>query len=147
MAGPRIWRSPCRNPPPGAEDKLAEGLPRAPSEDSNTPTLFPPVSWAQTPAFAQAPTLPPNEGLFQQFMKAYLKNQNQNQAPPPALIQAEFWEQPLKAWFPNLYYGNSHLDCYCFYQQCEDHFDTAGASGPNRIPFTILFLRGSIVQR
>ena len=80
-------------------------------------------------------------------MKAYLQNQNQNQnqAPFPAPIQAELREQPLKVRFPNLYYGNSHLDCYCFCQQCEDHFDTAGASGPNRIPFAALFFRGSVV--
>ena len=79
-------------------------------------------------------------------MKAYLENQNQNQAPPPAPIQAELREQPLKARFPNLYYGNSHLDCYRFCQQCEDHFDTAGANGPNHIPFAASFLRGSVVQ-
>ena len=38
------------------------------------------------------------------------------------------------------------MDCYRFCQQCEDHFETAGASGPNRIPFAALFLRGSVVQ-
>ena len=39
------------------------------------------------------------------------------------------------------------MDCYRFCQQCEDHFETAGASGPNRIPFAASFLRGSVVQR
>ena len=78
-------------------------------------------------------------------MKTYLENQNQNQALPPTPIQAEPWEQPLKAQFPDLYYKNSYLDCYHFCQQCEDHFDTAGASGPNRIPFTASFPRGSVV--
>ena len=47
--------------------------------------------------------------LFQQFMKAYLENQNQ--VLTTVLIQAEFWEQSLKVWFPDLYYENSHLDC------------------------------------
>ena len=79
-------------------------------------------------------------------MKAYLENQNQNQAPPPAPIQAELREQPLKAQFPDLYYGNFHLDCYYFCQQCEGHFDTAKASGPNRIIFVTLFLYGSVIQ-
>ena len=81
-------------------------------------------------------------------MKAYLENQNQNQnqAPLPAPIQAELREQPLKARFPDLYYGNSHLDCYRFCQQCEDHFDTAKASGPNRIPFAALFLYRLVIQ-
>ena len=82
-------------------------------------------------------------------MKAYLKNQNlnQNQALFPALIQVELWEQSLKANFFNPYYENSHLDCYCFCQQCEDHFDIAGASKPNRILFATSFLRKSVVQR
>ena len=147
MAGPRTRCSLRRNLPPGGENELAGGLPGAPTKGSNTPTPSPPASRAQTPASAQASAPPSNEGLFQQFMKAYLENQNQNQAPPPTPIQAELREQPLKAQFPDLYYGNSHLDCYRFCQQCEDHFDTAGASGPNRIPFAASFLRGSVIQR
>ena len=114
MAGPYTRRSPCRNLPPNGEDELTSGLPGASTKGSNTPIFFPPVSRAQTPT--QAPILLSNEGLFQQFMKAYLENQKQNQAPPPASIQAELWEQSLKAQFPDLYYGNSHLDCYRFYQ-------------------------------
>ena len=79
--------------------------------------------------------------LFEQFMKAYLE------AKTPAPVQAEPREQPLKARFPDLYYGNSHMDCYRFCQQCEDHFETAGATGNNRIPFAASFLRGTVVQR
>ena len=145
MAGPRTRRSPRRNPPPGGEDELVGGPPGAPIEGSNTPTPSPPASWAQTLASTQALAPPSNERLFQQFMKAYLENQNQNQAPPPASIQAELREQPLKAQFSNLYYGNSHLDCYRFCQQCEDHFDTTGARGPTHIPFAVSFLHGSVV--
>ena len=52
---------------------------------------------------------------------------------------------PKRLRFPDLYYGNSHLDCYRFCQQCEDH--SAGANGPNRIPFAASFLRGAMVQR
>ena len=89
MAGPRTRHSPRRNPFPGSEDELAGGPPGALTKGSNTPTPSPPASRAQTPASAQAPALPSNEGLFQQFIKAYLENQNQNQAPPPALIQEE----------------------------------------------------------
>ena len=44
MAGAHTRCSPRRNPPPGGEDEPAEGLPGAPTKDSNTPTLFPPVS-------------------------------------------------------------------------------------------------------
>ena len=56
-------------------------------------------------------------------------------------------KQPLKARFPDLYYRNSHLDCYRFCQQCEDHFETAGANRPNRVPFAASFLRGAMVQQ
>ena len=73
-------------------------------------------------------------------MKAYLEAQT------PAPVPAEPREQPLKARFPDLYYGNSHRDCYCFCQKCEDHFGTAGATGPNRISFAASFLRGTVVQ-
>lgn len=51
-------------------------------------------------------------------------------------------KRPLKARLPDAYYGKSHMDCYQFCQQCEDHFDTAGARGPNRTPFAASFLRG-----
>ena len=147
MAGLCTCRSPRRNPPPGGKDELARSPPGAPTKGSNTLTFSSSASRAQTPASAQAPAPPSNEGLFQQFMKAYLENQNQNQAPPPAPIQAELREQLLKVRFTNVYYGNFHLDCYRFCQQYEDHFDTAGASAPNRIPFTTSFFYGSVVQR
>lgn len=53
-------------------------------------------------------------------------------------------QRSLKAWFPDLYFGKSHMDCYHFCQQCEDHFDTARATGPNRTPFASSFLCGRI---
>ena len=56
-------------------------------------------------------------------------------------------EKPLKACFPDPYWGNSHQDCYRFCQQCKDHFKTAGAIGSNRIPFAASFLQGLLVQR
>ena len=42
-------------------------------------------------------------------------------------------EKPLKARSPDVYRGKSHMECYNFCQQCEDHFATARAKGPNRI--------------
>ena len=56
-------------------------------------------------------------------------------------------EQPLEACPPDLYFGKSHMECYHFCQQCEDHFDTAGATGSNRTPFAASFLRGRISVR
>ena len=64
MAGPRTRRSPCRNPPSGGEDELAGGPPGALTEGSNTPTPFPPVSRAQTPADALTPTPAPSSGTY-----------------------------------------------------------------------------------
>ncbi len=50
----------------------------------------------------------------------------------------------LKAKTPDVYYSRSHMECYNFCQQCEDHFATCGATGPNRIPFATSFLRERI---
>ena len=38
-------------------------------------------------------------------------------------------ERPLKARFLNVYWGKTHLECYNFFQQCEDYFATAGVKG------------------
>ena len=145
MAKARIHRSLRRNSPPDNEDEPARGPPGAPTKDSNTPTFFPPVSWAQTLALTPAPPQVPSftEKLCQQLLKTYtvtVKLLEQNYGSGPR-------KQPLKARFPKLYYGNLHMDCYRFCQQCEDYFETAGASGPNRILFAALFLRKSIVKR
>ncbi len=50
----------------------------------------------------------------------------------------------LKAKTPDVYRGRSHMKCYNFCQQCEDHFATCGATGPNQIPFAASFLRDRI---
>ena len=50
-------------------------------------------------------------------------------------------ERPLKARFPNVYKGDNHMACYNFCQECEDYFATAGAKGPNCIPFAAFFFR------
>ena len=141
MAGPCTRRSPCRNPPPAGKDELAG----APTDGSGTPapTITPAVSRALTPAPAPTASAPAStDELFKQFMKTYLEAQTQT-----AQGQAEPQKQPLKAWFPNLYWGNLHMDCYRFCQQCEDHFKTAGAKKSNRIPFAASFLRGGVTQR
>ena len=142
MAGPRARRSPRRNLSPAGEDKLAGA---APTEGSGTPTPTSVVSRAPTPAPATAPAAAPSSDneLFKQFMKAYLEAQ----VPGRTEVDSEPRKQPLKARFPDLYYGNSHMDCYRFYQQCKDYFETAGAKRPNRIPFAALFLRGLVTQQ
>ena len=141
MAGPRT----CRN---------ASG---APTDDSGTPKPTPAVSRVSTPAPAQAPAFtsapasvpgPPGRYTDEDLQKAtklalelFVKGQEYGQLQASSAPR----EQPLKARFPDLYYGNSHLDCYRFCQQCEDH--SAGANGPNRIPFAASFLRGTMIPR
>ena len=102
------------------------------------PKLVPALIPAPVPAPVPAPALPSSDELFRQFMRAYLES-NQGPRPPPAER-----ERSLKAKVPEVYYGKSHMDCYHFCQQCEDHFETAGATGTNRTPFAAFFLRGNI---
>ena len=53
-------------------------------------------------------------------------------------------EKPLKGRSLDIYRGKSHMKCYNFYQQCKDHFATAGAKGPNRNLFASSFLHDCI---
>ncbi len=46
----------------------------------------------------------------------------------------------LKAKTPDIDRSRSHIECYNFCQQCEDHFATCGTTGPNQIPFVTSFL-------
>lgn len=80
------------------------------------------------------------------FLQAQAQAQVQTQAQVNRSDQAPR-KRPLKAPPPDLYFGKSHMECYHFCQQCEDHFDTAGATGTNRIPFAASFLRGRISFR
>lgn len=43
-------------------------------------------------------------------------------------------ERLLKARLPDLCYGTLHMECYHFCQQCEDHFDTTGATDSIKYP-------------
>ncbi len=69
-------------------------------------------------------------------------------APAPL---AEPWEdvsdRPLKTRNPDFYYGNTHMECYHFCQQYEDHFKTAGAKGHKRVSFAACFLKDCILHR
>ena len=128
-------RSPCVDPPaeiPGEQDELAGTLGRSDASSDEAPT--PP----------KAPTLPfifpPAEDFFTKFLKMFIETIQ-------AQALAEPQERPLKARTPETYWGKSHMECYHFCQQCEDHFETSGATGMNRTPFAASFLRGSISLR
>ena len=45
------------------------------------------------------------------------------------------------------YSGKFYMDCYHFYQQCEDYFKTFGAIGMNRTRFATTFFYSSITLR
>lgn len=127
--------SPCRNLPPidPVEIELAGSVPL-----DFTPGSV--QSQEHTPALPTPTPTRSTEELFELLMKTYMesvKNPVQSQSFGPR-------KRPLKAWFPDLYYRKSHLDCYQFCQQCENHFRTASATGPNRIPFAATFLRETI---
>ena len=155
MAGPCAQQSPCWNPLLADEDELARAAPRAPSNDSGTLSHTPAMLRILTPA--PALSLAPAKLVakytntdLQRATKLALElfvqgqQQAQSQIAPLAL---EPRKRPFKARFPDLYYGNSHMDCYRFCQQCEDHFETVGAKRLNRILFTALFLRGLVTQQ
>lgn len=155
-------RSPCGNPtadPAGvaqgpAEDPAedpAESASTADSEGATAPShaSTPAPSRTLTPAPTPAPPPISAEELFKQFMKTYeasvkVLEQNGGQA---GQAPTEPRERPLKAKVPDVYYGRSHMDCFHFCQQCEDHFETAGATGANRTPFAASFLQGNISVR
>ena len=134
--------SSCQNPPPPGKDKLTDA---ALTEGSGIfiPILV--VLRAPTPApiISSTITLFSNNKLFKQFMKAYLESQ----VPGQTKLDPEPCKQPFKAWFPDLYYGNLYMDCDQFCQQFENHFITAKAKEPNRIPFAALFMYGSVTQQ
>ncbi len=55
--------------------------------------------------------------------------------------------RPLKTWNPDLYYSHLYIECYYFYQQCEDHFEVAGSLGHKHVPFAAIFLKDHILNQ
>ena len=105
--------------------------------DFDTPAP-PPANPRATPAQGPAPALPPIpiEDLIRQFIQVYMEDCCQpSPAPAPIESREDTLDRPPKAWNPDLYYGNSHMECYYFCQQYEHHFETAGAKGHKRVPF------------
>ena len=102
------------------------------------PELVPALNLTPIPTPVLAPAPHFSNELFKQFMRAYLES---NQGPKQPSAECE---RSLNTKIPEVYYVKSHIDCYHFYQQCEDHFETAGGTGTNRTPFTAFFLRGNI---
>ena len=81
---------------------------------------------------------------LQRILKAVLKARALSfaliSAPALARIVAETPWEKLKACSPDVYCEKSYIDCYNFYQQCEDYFAIAGAMGPTQTLFATSFL-------
>ena len=156
MVSSCFYYSPCRNPPgTGKNEPIGDTqrsppanssnslLPAPPSADSRVLTPATSYTPMPAPASASAPSSVPvpakyTDANFHQFMKVFIDTQRCSKT------HKEPWKSPFKACFPNLYYGKSHMDYYQFCQQCEDHYETAGTTGPNRVLFTASFLRALI---
>ena len=129
-------QSPCNNllaNPTGEQDELASPQSPAKRSDAGSDEAPTPLE-APTPPF-----VPPTKDLFTKFMKAFVESTqawDQEQTEPR--------KRPLKARFPETYSGKSHIDCYHFCQQCEDHFETSSATKMNYTPFAVSFLHGTI---
>ena len=128
-------QSPCINPPvnPTEQDKLAGAQGGRFNAGSD-----------KAPTSPEAPTLPlvppPSEDLFTKFIKVFMEmTQAQDQLEPR--------ERLLKARTPETYSEKSHTDCYHFFQQCEDYFETSSATEMNCTPFAAIFLRSAISLR
>ncbi len=105
------------------------------------------------PAPAPAPMALPNN-LFQEFMQTFMEKTQAPAAPAapaasvaPAAEVRDDTDRPLKPRNPDLYYGQSHMECYYFCQQYEDHFEVVGLLGHKRVPFAAGFPKDRILNR
>ena len=157
MAQSFVCRSLCQNPHDGKK-KLAGGTP---TKKSNCRNSAPTTS--RTSTSAVPPVVAPLAafGSADSFVVRYLKDDLQRifrtvlnsrpLAPVLAPTATPHYkgprERPLKAWFPDIYWDKTHLECYNFLQKCEDHFATAGATGSNRVLFAATFLKDTALFR
>ena len=146
MARPFVCFSPYRNPLSTGKDE-----PAGPSstEGSDTYTLILAMSRAPTLILPTALTLAPAainsmvrylEADLQQIFNTVLETRSSALTPQLFVFLDGLCKKPLKARFLELYCGKTHMECYNFIQQYKDHFATARAKKPNRVPFTDTFL-------
>ena len=124
---------------------------------SIAPSIAPPDSspppkseiFEQPPKSSANTSIPKySEDNLQRILKAVLEARAPASAPAPTPVPvsvvSKLSQEKLKTCSPDVYRGNSHMDCYNFCQQCEDYFATARATGPTRISFAMSFLRDRI---
>ena len=151
--------SACCNPrqnPHNGKDKLVGGTP---TKGSNRCTPAPVATRAPTPAAAPvvvslAASASANffvvkysEDDLQRIFRTVLDSRPSASILAPVVAATPHYEGPrepsLKARFPDIYWGRTHLECYNVFQKCKDHFATVGATGPNRVPFAATFLKNT----
>ena len=158
MAWSAARYSPCQNPLFDSEDQLTGGTP---TKGSDRCTLALAVTCVFTFAVASVVALFAASGSadssiirysgddLQRILRTVLDFKLPASVPAPVVTAAPHYkgprERPLKAWFPDIYWGKTHLKCYNFFQQCKDHFATAGTIGPNRVQFAAIFLKDSVL--
>ena len=120
MARPPACRSPHQNPPPTGKNKPAS---LAPTKGSDTYTPFPAVSHTLTPAPPAACVLAPttvnstvrySDADLQRIFRTVLETRPSVFAPQPLVFPDSLSKRPLKARFPELYCGKTHMECYNF---------------------------------
>ena len=142
------------------KDELAGGTPIK-GNDRRTPA--PVASCAPIPAVA--PVVAPfaasgsanssvvrySEDDLQQILRTVLDSKPLAPVPAPIVATAPHYKSPrkrsLKARFLHMYQGKTYLECYNFFQECKDHFATAGATSSNRVPFAATFLKDTALFR
>ncbi len=122
----------------------SETVPPGTTSPGAYPASAPVPEPTPAPGLNPAPSLPPADELFRQSMKTFIEKV-QDQASASAELGEEASDRPLKAKNPDLYYGNSQMECYYLGQQCEDHFQTAGAKGHRCVLFAASFLKEKIL--
>ena len=78
---------------------------------------------------------------FQQIFKTVLEFRTSPPALQPLIFPDKPYKRPLKARFPDLYCGRCYMECYNFWQKCEDQFAIAGAKKQKHIPFAVNFFQ------
>ncbi len=130
-------RSPLSTMPPVRQGRPAI---RRPALGLEAPAPGPVPAPAPTPA-------PALNDRFQEFMRTCIEKVRDQAPAAPATEVRDDTDRPLKPRNPNLYYGNLHIECYYFCQQCKDHFEIAGSLGHKRVPFVVGFLKDRILNQ
>ena len=120
---------------------VCRGRPRNPALSSVSPSFAP---------LGPGPALPTplNNDFFQEFMQIGIKKvwDQASLALPISVKARDDFDRPFKRRNPNFYYGHLHMECYFFYQQCENHFKIAGSQEYKRVPLAVGFLKDCILN-